>query len=220
MAKSTQIQSQTSDDPPVLTPLNDNFPDISPGEEGLKEPTPFLASESSAEVTEEQHKKALQRQGRSTQKNGAPPGSAPDVPIKVPDPKYKTYYSDSDNPNQKTKALWNWWNALPMVFKERCMIYVYRDWPVLITLDKDETDELTCIDVISGVEPIQVDNDFNDKYGAGDFHIYFNEALKPGKRTLCRAFIKGSRDLKSRPPADRRINDPNQVEMTDPQNAS
>jgi hypothetical protein len=182
--------------------------------------TPFLSSESKSETTVEQHRKGLTtHKGRPTSSAGAPPGSATTTQVvSVPDPKFKTYYHDSDNPGQRTKAFWNWWNALPVVYKERCVAYVYRDWPVLVYIDKDVNDELSYIDKISGMEPIQSDNDLNDKYGAGDFHIFFNEALGPKKRTLATLYIKGSRDLKSRPPADRRINDPNQVEMTDPQN--
>src|SRR5271155_328418 len=183
---------------------------------------PFLAKDSQSDVTVEQREKETRR-GRPSSK-GAPPGSAPQPTatqkngIRVPDPKYKTYYSDSENPNQRTKAFWNWWNQLPTTFKERCVAYVYRDWPVLIHIDKDETDELSSIDCISGMEPIQNDADLNDRYGAGDFHIFFNEALLPGRRTLAKLFVKGSRDLKSRPPSDRRINDVQQIELTDPQN--
>ena len=216
MANTTtiSIESTNPDDPPMV----DSQP-----EEAIDKP--FLAEDSQSDVTVEQREKETRR-GRPS-RQGAPPGSAPlptstqtkATEIKVPDPKFKTYYSDSENPHQKTKAFWNWWNQLPGAFKERCVAYVYRDWPVLITLDRDETDELTSIDCISGMEPIQNDADLNDRYGAGDFHIFFNEALKPGKRTLCKLYVRGSRDLKSRPPSDRRINDVNQVEMNDPQNS-
>ena len=227
MAKISTISPEHTSEIDDPKPISDNNsqpepPVMPPVMTVMSADTPFLASESQADISLEQREKATRR-GRPAG-SGAPPGSAP-APnssntnqIRVPDPKYKTYYSDSENPNQKSKAFWNWWNQLPTSFKERCVAYVYRDWPVLITLDRD-SDELTSIDCISGVEPIQNDNDLNDKYGAGDFCIWFNEALLPGRRTLCKIYVKGSRDLKSRPPSDRRINDVNQIEMTDPQNA-
>src|SRR5271154_3406160 len=108
--------------PPESTPEIEEDPTIlddnSQPEDTLSADTPFLASESKADVSLEQREKATRR-GRPATVNGGPPGSAPTInnQLRVPDPKYKTYYSDSDNPNQKSKAFWNWWNQLSNPFK-------------------------------------------------------------------------------------------------------
>jgi hypothetical protein len=140
---------------------------------------------------------------------------------RVPEPTFKAYYTDHANPAQNTKAFWKWRQKLTKQSTDVMMCYVYRGWPVLVQRGEDDD----YIDKFGGDGLPVEDNTFNDTYGAGDYYVWVNEIFKDAEgkqksRNLCKVHIKGSRDLKSRPPADRRISDPNQVEMTDPQNKS
>lgn len=204
--------------PPVQLPTQSPKP---------TQPSPFSTSQSRARASKEDHRRSL-RENPGMRKT-----SAQENPMQkssrfepVPEPRYKSFYSDHANPHQRTKALWSYWTLLTDEQKSRLTAYIYRDWPVLIPTP-DDSDDYDYIDKIIGNEPIQDDMDLSDKYGAGDYHIYLNQEIPPSekdkpvvKRTIATAYIRGSRDLKSRPPCDRRISDVNQVSMTDPQNKS
>jgi len=146
-----------------------------------------------------------------------PPSVDPDRT--VPNPKFQKYYSDHPNPAQRTIKLWQWWNELPPGPKDQLIAYVYRDFPPLLT-PLEDSGEYDYIDKV--VEPFENDKDFNDKYGAGDYHVYINTISVP-PRTLALGFIKGSRDFKSQPPSDRRIGEmgedgwPKWIDRNDPQ---
>ncbi len=189
-------------------------PDLAPTPE-----TPFESSKSSVKASKKDHRAAIGPNTKAT-KTG-PPGSLPDQLIPVPDPKYKIYISDNPNPAQRSKAFYSWWNLLPNEFQNRTIAYVYREWPVLLPVPLGEDGEKTdnsYIDKISGTEPLQDDIDLGDKYGSGDYKIFFNEAGTKFKRTLATIYVRGVRDLIGRPPADSRISNPENVDMNDPQN--
>ena len=161
----------------------------------------------------------------------------------VPNPAFKAFYSDHDNPAQKTKALWAWWNRLPTPFKDQVDAYLYRDWPVLLDPIEDwcpdcklimapelgkcprcghvlESQEYKYIDIIVGTQPIQNDQDFIDKYGAGNYRLFLN-ANPPNapRRTLCIAYVKGSHAFREYPPTNPQR--PNAaLSLTDPLNAA
>lgn len=139
--------------------------------------------------------------------------------IDAPNPPFTKYYSDHRNPPQRTSAAWGWWNKLTDPVKNIIVAHVYRDWPVL--LDPPEG-EYKYIDVIIGTDPIQNDQDFIDKYGAGKYHVYLNANpdATGSKRTLFTAFIDGSHDTTKYPPCDKRIQNIDNISLTDPANAA
>jgi hypothetical protein len=141
----------------------------------------------------------------------------PVVARDIPNPRIRKYYSDHDNPAQKTKALWLWWNQLPTPMKEIVEAHVYREWPVL--LDPIDDKEWKYIDKIIGVAPVQGDHDFVDMYGAGDYKIYLNvnPAAAP-RRTLAEAWVKCSHDFTKYPPSDNRVINVDNISQTDPAN--
>lgn len=164
--------------------------------------------------------------------DGAPPGSLkgitkgapdPDKDI-VPSPRYTKYTSDSINAQQRTPKLWQWWAALTDAVKNQLVAYVYREYPPLLSPEKD-SGEFDYIDVIPGSSPFLSDEAFNDKYGAGDFKVFLNVGTgqRPYKRTLATIYVKGSRNFQSQPPVDKRITEvgedgfPRWIDKSDPQ---
>lgn len=175
----------------------------------------FVAAESAAFS----EKKPKRPPGR-TRKDGAPPGSVPSILAKdVPSPKYTSFYSDHDNAAQKTRAAWTWWKGLKPAQQDLLDAHVYRTWPVL--LDPIEESEHKYIDKIIGAEPIQNDQDFIDRWGAGDYTLYLNVNPANGqRRTLFIAHVKCTHDFRKFTPTDRRIDNIENLSITDPANAA
>lgn len=156
---------------------------------------------------------------------GRPPKPTPDNPdgaviaSDAPNPRYKTYDTNSPNKNQKTNAAWAWWNALSPAVKQIIELNVYRDWPVMLEpLDDSDRKE---IGLILGVEPVQTDQDFVDRFGAGDYRAYLNVSPKgDSKRTLFTAYIKCTHAFREFPPSDHRIDDALKVDVSDKSNRS
>lgn len=136
-----------------------------------------------------------------------------------PDPPFKQYNSDDLNPSQRTLHLWKFWGELPERFKSKISAYVYRIYPPLLD-PPDDSKEYKYIDVVTA--PFKADRDLNDRYGAGDYRVFVNVHDKK-KRNLAVGMIKGNRDFKSMPPADRRITEldergrPRWIDINDPQ---
>ncbi len=175
----------------------------------------FVATESAA-YSDKQPKRPPGRK----RKDGAPPGSVPSVLAKdVPSPKYTSFYSDHDNPAQKTRAAWTWWKGLKPAQQDLLDAHVYRTWPVL--LDPIDESEHKYIDKIIGAEPIQNDQDFIDRWGAGDYTLYLNVNPANGqRRTLFIAHVKCTHDFRKFTPTDRRIDNIENLSVTDPANAA
>lgn len=175
----------------------------------------FVAADSAAFSD----KKPKRPPGR-TRKDGAPPGTASSSLAKdVPSPKYTSFYSDHDNPTQKTRAAWTWWKGLKPTQQDLLDAHVYRTWPVL--LDPIDETEHKYIDKIIGAEPIQNDQDFIDRWGAGDYTLYLNVNPANGqRRTLFIAHVKCTHDFRKFTPTDRRIDNISNLSVTDPANAA
>jgi hypothetical protein len=174
---------------------------------------PYIAEESAAFSADPPKRK---RGGQ--RKDGAPPGTAP-PPKDVPTPRYTSFYSDHDNPHQKTRAAWTWWKGLKPAQKDLLDAHVYRSWPVL--LDPLDEKEHKYIDKIIGSEPIQNDQDFVDRFGAGDYVVYLNvNPVNDNRRTLFIAYVKCTHDFRKFTPTDRRIDDIANLSVTDPANAA
>lgn len=200
------------------------------GESGWEDPDVPLdpdidPSASEFAVSEEVHVK----EGRKGTKDGRPKEWTP--AIGVPTPKFRMWKSDSTNPNQRVKPFCNYWNGLPQWAKENTLLYVYREFPVLLYVDRTpdsenkdyKNQEFNYIDKISGAEPLQDETDLLHRYGCGNYKLVFN-ALVTGKpnRTLCTVYVTnlGGGDFKSNPPTDRRISDVKNVDLNYPSNAS
>lgn len=141
-------------------------------------------------------------------------GTTPKLATDVTGPRYKTYNSDAPNRNQRTSVAWAWWNALPVPAREIIDLTVYRDWPS--TLDPTEDSDAKSIEKILGTEPIQSDQDFVDRFGAGDYRAYLNVNPKnEPRRTLFTAYVKCTHDFRDFPPTDRRIDNVANVDISD-----
>ena len=183
----------------------------------------FESSQSEFAASEATHKES----GRKGTRGGRPVDPA--NLIGVPEPKARVFKSDSTNQHQRTKSFYNYWNGLPEWAKENTILYVYRDYPVLLFITRETTNpepkdqEFNYIDKISGAEPLQDDADLLQRYGCGNYKLKFN-AIVPGKpnRTLCTVYAVnlGGGDFKSNPPTDRRISDSKNVDMNNPNNTS
>ena len=158
-------------------------------------------------------------------KRGRPPKPTPDNPdgaliaSDAPNPRYKTYDTNSPNKNQKTNAAWAWWNSLSPAVKQIIELNVYRDWPVMLEpLDESDRKE---IGLILGIDPVQTDQDFVDRFGAGDYRAYLNVSPKgDSKRTLFTAYVKCTHAFREFPPSDHRIDDVSKVDVSDKSNRS
>ena len=151
-----------------------------------------------------------------------------DPAIGIPNPSFRLFKSDATNINQRFKPFCNYWNGLPQWAKDSALLYVYREHPVLLYVEKDPDGkqkdfEFNYIDKISGAEPLQDESDLLNRYGCGNYKLVFN-AIETGKanRTLCTVYAVniGGGDFKSNPPTDRRISDTKNVDLNYPSNAS
>ena len=144
----------------------------------------------------------------------------------VPYAKYAQFKSDEPNLRKRTIKLWAWLGELPPRIREKIDVYVYREWPPLIPPpipEGDDEKEYKNIDKFSATESIESDEALGDKYGAGDYKIFVNTGLKPFRRTLATAWVKGTRDFRANPPCDKRITEmgedgfPKWIDKNDPQ---
>jgi len=197
------------------------------------DPGPHYAVDSALAATPEEHRDAARKRGRPKGTVGIPK----DIPLPpdkepsnyVPTPKFNSFKSDATNPAQRTKALWNWWNALQPHQKDQLQAYVYRDWPILklpTGVRQEDVGSNPSMDKISGAEPIQDDVDFLHRYGVGIYRLRLNKTNKSKNGettsgTITTAYINGlGVDMKSHPPTDKRIADIDQIELTHPENGS
>ena len=183
----------------------------------------YTSSESELHAPEEVHV-AETRKGTK----GGGQNKKLDPAIGVPTPPFRLYKGDATNPAQRFKPFCNYWNGLPQWAKDRALMYIYREHPVLLYVEKDPEGkqkdfEFNYIDKISGAEPLQDEADLLNRYGCGNYKLVFNviETGKPN-RTLCTVYATniGGGDFKSNPPTDRRISDVKNVDLNYPSNAS
>ena len=89
------------------------------------------------------------------------------------------------------------------------MLYVYRDWPVLMP---KADDDYAYIDKVMASEAFESDVDLLQRYGCGSYRVILNDTeLHEKVITLFIANLGGS-DLKSNPPTDRRVNKPGELD--------
>jgi hypothetical protein len=165
--------------------------------------------------------------GRPRDDGSLPGFTAAQVPTNVPRPRYTTYRSDSVNMHQRPKAAFTWAGGLPPWAKDKILGYVYRDWPYLTAIPDPppgtKRTEFAYIDKVAGNEFFQGEQEFLDRYGCGRYRVIITEENnRPGEgKTLATVYVSGlSNDMKSFPPADKRISDISQVELNHPDNRS
>ena len=185
----------------------------------------FTSDQSVFKATPEEHGHALRSAagGGRPPNSGHPPASMNKISTTIfPNPRFRYFKNDATAKDQKTKSFYNWWNALPQWAKDRSVAYVYRDQPVLLpVVDEDgKKFDYKYIDKISGNEPLQDDMDLLHRYGCGSYQIMFNET--ESNRTVCQVWVVniGGAQYHVNPPADRRISDVKQIDLTHPANAS
>ena len=152
-----------------------------------------------------------------------------EMPATVPTPPFKKYWSNATNRLQSPNQLIKWYEELPQWARDRIVCYVERDWPVLVKITKEEKAlakaqgkdvEHNYIDKLLG--PPETMNKLLDMYGAGDYHLVLNDIDAFGPtRTLTQCWVKENwRDIRTNPPTDRRIDNVENVDLTDPSNRS
>jgi hypothetical protein len=171
------------------------------------------------------HSTGLGLGGRPRDDGSLPGFTAPVIPVNVPRPKFTTYRSDSVNMNQRAKSAFTWVNGLPGWAKDKILGYVYRDWPYLVPVPDPppgmKKTEFAYIDKVAANEFFREEQEFLERYGCGRYRVILTEEnSRPGEgKTLCTVYVTGlSNDMKSFPPADKRISDISQVELNHPDN--
>lgn len=144
-----------------------------------------------------------------------------DKPTPLPRPKYTLFKSDATSLNQKSKAGFSWINAAQPWVKDRILIYVYREWPLLRLLSDEEkkSGAQSNIDKIPGNDAPQDDIDLLHKYGCGTYKLLVNDIEGNTVMTII-VVSAGGNDLKSHPPTDRRVSDIGQVDLNRKENTS
>lgn len=217
-------------DPDPDTPLDLNQDGITGLEEleGLEDPEGVEGAELDPKPPLAKRKnrpKGLGTGGRPRADGILPGLAAPTQPKNIPHPRFVTYKSDSVNPAQRPKAAFTWWGGLPEWAKNKVLGYVYRDWPVLKPppepVPGERKSEFAYIDKLAGTEPLGDELDLLNRYGCGRYRIILNEEdQRPGGgRTLATIHVTGlGNEMRSFPPADRRVSDIEQVDLTHPDN--
>lgn len=204
--------------------------EVVPGSEPLPESQPEEAEttvDTSSPVETAREKPKSGPKGGRPRKDSMPAGSSAPVRVELmPSPRFTTFKSDALSPVQRSKAGFTWWGDLPGWAKDRIVAYVYRDWPLLKNQPRNgDPDDLVNenIDKIPGNEPLTDDNDLLHRYGCGNYRVRLNDYPPGGQgKTLCIIHVVavGGSDLKSFPPADRRVSDVAQVDLDHPSNKS
>lgn len=179
--------------------------------EAYEDPGAYDPSSSTFSAPPEQHAKDNRKPGRARKDGISPKVAATGKDWEVPGTNYSSFKSDAVNPNQKTRAFYKYWNELPEWAKGKTICYVYRDWPVLLSIDDDAEKEKPAgqreykyIDKISGNTPLQDDTDLMQRFGCGGYSLSFNE--QPGRGQICQVMIPMvGNDMKSFPPSDKRV---------------
>jgi hypothetical protein len=145
----------------------------------------------------------------------------------TPSPPLTRYMSDSPSANQTPSQALKWWRDIPQWARDRCIAYVYRDWPILKILDFGQKKDLrdkgleaddNYIDKVT--EPFNHVMDLFDRYGSGDYHLVISDVVHD-KRILCTVWIRENwRDFRDHPPTDRRIDKVENLAMEEKGNAA
>jgi hypothetical protein len=131
----------------------------------------------------------------------------------VPKPPHFKYGTDRPK-GQKPDAFFSWWTSLSDDIKGMLVLYVYRNWPVWRVMSEKTKKFSSQIDKVSGDDAILDVDDFQHRYGAGDYTLRLNDQVVL-KKTIAMCTITGLRDLENHPPV---IHDLSGLVLDDPQN--
>jgi hypothetical protein len=98
--------------------------------------------------------------------------------------------------------------------KGTLILYVYRNWPVWRVMSAKTKKFSSQIDKVSGDDVIRDVDDFQHRYGAGDYTLRLNDQVVL-KKTIAMCTITGLRDLENHPPV---IHNLEGLVVDDPQN--
>ena len=146
--------------------------------------------------------------------------------IPTPSPPFKKYWSHATSNSQVPNQLLKWYKEVPQWARDRMIIYVKREWPVLVKVTREakaiakEAGNPVEYNYIDKLDVLPQDwMELRDKYGAGDYHLSVNDSTN--STTLTQVWIKeGWRDIQQFPPADQRIQKVENVDLNDPGNRS
>lgn len=184
--------------------------------------------ESAADLMDSAAESGQKRKRGRPRLDSMPPGTKTENSrvLKTPRPPYNNYYTEAPGDQRKPAAAVEWVTKLPEWVKKRLVVYVYRLWPLLVATQDTAgaagvtKSEYAYIDVIAGEDFITNITDLMDRYGAGDYKLIVNDDLVE-KSTLMTVNVREHwRDLRQHPPTDRRIDNVENVEMSDPSNKS
>ena len=155
-------------------------------------------------------------------RRGRPPGPSNRGPRNFPAPALVTYSSGDKRENCQPGAFIKYWQRLyaDPEFRERLLVYVYRNWPVT---DRERTKhpitgkpiKNKAIEGPMAQCPDKLD-DIYHWYGSGDYKIYLADgAFKPSKQ-IAKCYIEGVRDFDDFPP----VIDIEDLVLEDPKNRS
>ena len=155
--------------------------------------------------------------------DGMPVGTAAPVrKLPFPRPRFKKWGTDL-NKDQQMRGFCGYWKELPTWAKDRAILYVYREHPILLPPPEvdGKAEYFKYIDKISGNEPLDGEIDLLNRYGCGSYFLLFNDVESHGReRTVCVVNVSGvgGSDYRSNPPGDQRIDDVGQVDLAHPAN--
>lgn len=124
--------------------------------------------------------------------------------VEIPKPPHFRFGTDQPSPRRPEHFL-QWWCGLTAAQKRKCIVYVYRNYPVIgvkVPDNKSPTGfRVTAqIDKRSGTDTLASLDDILHHYGSGDYTIRLNQA-DPNK-AVCLCVIKGLRDEQHPPVVD------------------
>jgi hypothetical protein len=204
----------------------EKVPDESP-ESGLGE-TGLTLVDDFPPPPEENQQEVVEERVRGVGRPPNIPGSAPRK-AKFPTPRFRQFTSDADSSTQRPKHAFKWFLDLPQAFKDRCIWYLYRRFPILVEPPIGDDGKSPAwpkyIDKIPGSDPNQItdESDLLNRYGCGRYELFLNEVDVPKGdegRNILRVFVQslGGADYRAHPPNDDLINDVSKVDVSHPNN--
>ncbi len=116
--------------------------------------------------------------------------------VEVPKPPHFRFGTDQPAP-RRPEHFFQWWGGLTASQKQKCIVYVYRNYPVIGIKVADKKSPTgfrisSQIDKRSGTDVLKSLDDILHHYGSGNYTIRLNQA-DPNK-AVCLCIIQGLRD--------------------------
>lgn len=128
--------------------------------------------------------------------------------VEIPKPPYFRFGTDQPSP-RRPEHFFQWWCGLTEAQKNKCIVYVYRNYPVIGIKVADKKSPTgfrisAQIDKRSGIDALTSLDDILHHYGSGNYTIRFNKASsdKETSTAVCLCIIQGLRDEQHPPVVD------------------